>query len=51
MRGAFVGALSVGILRAIAISVYPKLEMLLIYLIVIAVLVLRPRGLFGEARA
>jgi len=49
--GAFVGALSVGILRAIAISVYPKLEMLLIYLIVIAVLVLRPRGLFGEARA
>ncbi|MGH7268780.1 MAG: branched-chain amino acid ABC transporter permease [Candidatus Rokuibacteriota bacterium] len=48
MRGAFVGALVVGVLRAIAISVYPELEMLLIYLIVIAVLVLRPRGLFGE---
>jgi hypothetical protein len=27
--------------------VYPELEMLLIYLIVIAVLVMRPRGLFG----
>src|SRR5439155_22573572 len=42
MRGAFVGALIVGVLRSIAISVYPELEMLLIYLIVIAVLVLRP---------
>jgi branched-chain amino acid transport system permease protein len=51
MRGAFVGALCVGVLRAIAISVYPELEMLLIYLIVIAVLVLRPRGLFGGAAA
>jgi branched-chain amino acid transport system permease protein len=51
MRGAFVGALSVGVLRATAISVYPELEMLLIYLIVIAVLVLRPQGLFGGARA
>jgi branched-chain amino acid transport system permease protein len=48
MRGAFVGALVVGVLRAAAISIYPELEMLLVYLIVIAVLVLRPRGLFGE---
>lgn len=51
MRGALVGALVVGVLRSIAISVYPELEMLLIYLIVIAVLVLRPRGLFGGAPA
>lgn len=51
MRGAFVGALAVGILRSIAISVYPELEMLLIYFIVIVVLVLRPRGLFGGAEA
>ena len=49
MRGAFVGALVVGVLRSVAISIYPELEMLLIYLIVIAVLVLRPRGLFGTA--
>ena len=48
MRGALAGALVVGVLRAIAIAVYPELEMLLIYLIVIAVLVLRPRGLFGK---
>jgi branched-chain amino acid transport system permease protein len=49
MRGALVGALVVGVLRAVAISVYPELEMLVIYLIVIGVLVLRPRGLFGGA--
>jgi branched-chain amino acid transport system permease protein len=49
MRGALAGALVVGILRAIAIALYPALEMLLIYLIVIAVLVLRPHGLFGRA--
>jgi branched-chain amino acid transport system permease protein len=51
MRGALVGALVVGVLRAVAISVYPELEMLLIYLIVIGVLILRPRGLFGGAAA
>ena len=51
MRGAFVGALVVGILRAVAISVFPEIEMLLIYLIVIGVLVLRPRGLFGAVAA
>ena len=45
------GALVVGVLRAIAISTYPEMEMLLIYLIVIAVLVLRPQGLFGSAAA
>jgi branched-chain amino acid transport system permease protein len=49
MRGAFVGALIVGVLRAVAVATYPELEMLLIYLIVIAVLLLRPRGLFGGA--
>ncbi len=51
MRGAFVGALVVGLLRAGAISLYPELEMIAIYLIVIAVLALRPRGLFGAAAA
>ena len=51
MRGAVVGALVVGILRAVAISVYPALEMLVIYVIVIGVLVVRPRGLFGAAVA
>ena len=51
MRGAFVGALVVGVLRAAAIATYPELEMLAIYVIVIAVLVLRPAGLFARATA
>ena len=51
MRGAFVGALAVGVLKAVAIATYPEIEMLAIYVIVIAVLVLRPAGLFGRATA
>jgi branched-chain amino acid transport system permease protein len=50
MKGAFVGALAVGVLKSIAISTYPELEMLTIYLIVIAVLVIKPQGLFGGGR-
>jgi branched-chain amino acid transport system permease protein len=51
MRGAFVGALTVGVLKAVAVATYPELEMLAIYVIVIAVLVLRPAGLFAKATA
>ena len=49
MRGALVGALIVGLMRAAAISWYAELEMLAIYLVVIVVLVARPAGLFGKA--
>jgi len=49
MRGAFIGALIVGVLKAVAIATYPELEMLAVYAIVIAVLVLRPAGLLGQA--
>jgi len=48
MRGALVGALIVGLTRAAAISFYAELEVLAIYVIVIAVLVARPTGLFGK---
>jgi len=51
MRGAFAGALIVGVLKAVAIATYPEIEMLAIYVIVIAVLVLRPAGLFARATA
>jgi branched-chain amino acid transport system permease protein len=50
MKGAFVGALVVGLLSSITISTYPELEMPLIYFIVIGVLVLKPQGLFGGSR-
>ncbi|HSE95466.1 MAG TPA: branched-chain amino acid ABC transporter permease [Methylomirabilota bacterium] len=51
MRGAFVGALVVGVLKAVAIATYPELEMLAIYVIVIGVLIFRPAGLFAKATA
>jgi branched-chain amino acid transport system permease protein len=51
MRGAFVGALIVGVLKAVAIATYPEVELLAIYVIVIAVLALRPAGLFARATA
>ena len=49
MRGALVGALSVGIMRAFAVSIYAEIDLLLIYLIVIAILIFKPAGLFGKA--
>jgi branched-chain amino acid transport system permease protein len=49
MRGALVGALIVGLMRASAISLMPEMEMLSVYLAVVAVLILRPAGLFGKA--
>ena len=48
MRGALAGALIVGLIRAYAIVLYPEVEVLAIYVIVIAVLLLRPAGLFGR---
>ena len=49
MRGAFVGALVVGLLKAAAVATWPEVEMLAIYVVVIGVLVLRPAGLFAGA--
>jgi len=51
MRGALVGALIVGLIRAYAIALYPEVEVLAIYLVVIAVLLWRPTGLFGRPLA
>ena len=49
MRGALVGALIVGLLRAFAVYAFAELELLLIYLIVILVLIIKPSGLYGKA--
>jgi branched-chain amino acid transport system permease protein len=48
MRGALAGALIVGLIRAYALVLYPEAEVLAVYVIVIAVLLLRPSGLFGR---
>src|SRR5204862_3099863 len=41
MRGAFVCSLIVGVLKAVAVAGYPEAEMLAVYLVVIAALLLR----------
>ncbi|MGA7486709.1 MAG: branched-chain amino acid ABC transporter permease [Xanthobacteraceae bacterium] len=51
MRGALAGALIVGLIRGFSILLYPELEVLAIYLIVVAVLIFRPAGLFGRTLA
>ena len=48
MRGALIGALIVGLMRAAAITWYAELEILAIYLVVILVLIARPAGLHGK---
>ncbi len=48
MPGAFAGALIVGLIHALSIVIYPELELLVTYLIVIGVLLFRPAGLFGK---
>jgi branched-chain amino acid transport system permease protein len=48
MRGALAGALIVGLVRAYSLVLYPEAEVLAIYVIVIAALLLRPSGLFGR---
>jgi len=51
MRGALLGAIIVGLVRAAAITVLPEAEILSVYLIVITVLIVRPSGLLGKAPA
>src|SRR6476646_404758 len=51
LRGALVGALVVGLMRAAAISLVPEPELLSVYLVVVVVIIVRPAGLFGKATA
>jgi branched-chain amino acid transport system permease protein len=48
LEGAAVGALIVGLARALAIHLLPELELVAIYLMMVLVLLIRPQGLFGE---
>jgi branched-chain amino acid transport system permease protein len=48
MAGALAGALLVALMRTLALVLYPEFEVLAIYLVVIAVLLLKPSGLFGK---
>jgi branched-chain amino acid transport system permease protein len=48
LEGAALGALIVGLLRALAVHLLPEADLVVIYLTMIVVLVIRPQGLFGE---
>jgi branched-chain amino acid transport system permease protein len=39
----------VGVVREIGISVFPEIELAVLYLIAVIVLLVRPAGLFGRA--
>jgi branched-chain amino acid transport system permease protein len=51
LEGAAVGALLIGLVRAAAVHLIPVLELFTIYLVMAAVLLVRPLGLFGRAEA
>ncbi len=48
LEGALVGALIVGTVREIGISVFPEIELAVLYMIAAIVLLVRPAGLFGK---
>ncbi len=51
MTGPLAGAVIVGVLRAATLLFWPELELLAVYAVVVAVLLLRPAGLFGKPAA
>ncbi|MDR5683222.1 MAG: branched-chain amino acid ABC transporter permease [Armatimonadota bacterium] len=50
LKGAFIGSLIVGILSAYGTLFFPVFELFFIFVIMAAVLLVRPQGLFGTAR-
>jgi branched-chain amino acid transport system permease protein len=48
LDGAMAGALIVGVIREIGISMFPEIELAVLYLIAAIVLLVRPAGLFGR---
>ncbi|MEK7245567.1 MAG: branched-chain amino acid ABC transporter permease, partial [Pseudomonadota bacterium] len=49
LEGALIGAILVSFVRTAAIQFFPEIELAALYLIVAAVLLIRPTGLFGKA--
>ena len=50
LKGAFVGALIVGVVGAFCTLYIPVFEMFIIYIIMAVVLLIRPQGIFGEIK-
>jgi branched-chain amino acid transport system permease protein len=51
IAGAFVAAVLVSELNAFGILIFPKISIILVFLVMAAVLIVRPWGLFGKAEA
>ncbi len=49
IKGALVASILIGITRAVGISLFPKIELAIVYLIMVIVLLVKPTGLFGGA--
>jgi branched-chain amino acid transport system permease protein len=47
LEGAALGALLIGLARALAIHLWPEFELVVIYLLMLIVLMIKPEGLFG----
>jgi branched-subunit amino acid ABC-type transport system permease component len=50
LKGAFAGALVIGVVSAFGTRFFPAFDMFLTFILMAAVLLWRPRGLFGEVR-
>ncbi len=48
IKGALIGSIIIGIIRAFGIVYIPEIELAIIYLVMAAILIVRPRGLFGK---
>ena len=51
IEGAALAALLIGFGRSFAVYLYPELQVVMPYLIMVLVLLVRPQGLFGVAEA
>lgn len=51
IKGAFFGALAVGMVRTLCLVFAPEVEIIAVYVMVIGVLLVRPQGLFGRVEA
>jgi branched-chain amino acid transport system permease protein len=51
VAGAFLAAILIGLLNAFGILVFPKITLVLVFLVMAVVLVLRPQGLLGRPEA
>jgi branched-chain amino acid transport system permease protein len=50
LKGAFVGALVIGVMSAFGTRFFPTFDMFLIFILMAGVLLVRPQGLFGATR-